>query len=526
MKNSFDKVDDIETKDRLYEFVNNLRRIAVNQKSENILKIAKKAFTKSMEIKDNKSAVRLYDIKIRLLYHKLTNLPIIEEMLSKMQKLSQNINFIEGIALVNQLMYHIEKLKGNNEASKQALEKAIKIVRTKDFQDEYTLFGCEYSYALDKWLEFHDFTVSYILEECLVYFYNNGFFRSLAHTIGVLGVIYTKMNNSRKILEISKLIFVNKSLFNELPPDIKGLSYYFAGLGYMLDLNLHFAEAFFKDAYNTLKPIHKESIYFSNFIILHSFLCTVTALQGKFEQSLILIEEAENLLKQDFFEKNLDLVTKKQIYHTLNLNKFYVYSRLKNFDTEKMQDLIEDVYIGSKSFYSNFMLLCEFILNSNLEYIKMKELLDTNNFSLNRVKHIILFILQKDEEKEESSDWKHLQRMEILKNREKTTKTTFIENVFADLLIAQQLFSLKRFEEIYTLLRKYEKQLQRIEVLELRIFMEAFIQVGAFKNGDPLGPALQYMAIKKCRNYGFSRLENKLLAYLDMQHIDNQSTIL
>ena len=119
MKNSFDKVDDIKTKDRLYEFVNNLRRIAVNQKSENILKIAKKAFTKSMEIKDYKSAVRLYDIKIRLLYHKLTNLPIIEEMLSKMQKLSQNINFIEGIALVNQLMYHIEKLKGNNEASKQ-----------------------------------------------------------------------------------------------------------------------------------------------------------------------------------------------------------------------------------------------------------------------------------------------------------------------------------------------------------------------------------------------------------------------
>ena len=50
--------------------------------------------------------------------------------------------------------------------------------------------------------------------------------------------------------------------------------------------------------------------------------------------------------------------------------------------------------------------------------------------------------------------------------------------------------------------------------------MEAFIQVGAYKTGDPLGPALQYMAIKKCRQYGFSRLENKLLEYLNIQGID------
>ncbi len=54
----------------------------------------------------------------------------------------------------------------------------------------------------------------------------------------------------------------------------------------------------------------------------------------------------------------------------------------------------------------------------------------------------------------------------------------------------------------------------------MRVFMEAFIQVGSFKNGDPLGPALQYMAIKKCRLYGFSRLENKLLYYFSIQGND------
>jgi len=55
--------------------------------------------------------------------------------------------------------------------------------------------------------------------------------------------------------------------------------------------------------------------------------------------------------------------------------------------------------------------------------------------------------------------------------------------------------------------------------------MEAFIQVGAYKNGDPLGPALQYMAIKKCRNYGFSRLEDTLLNYLQLQQNEIARTI-
>lgn len=69
-------------------------------------------------------------------------------------------------------------------------------------------------------------------------------------------------------------------------------------------------------------------------------------------------------------------------------------------------------------------------------------------------------------------------------------------------------------------MRKYVNRLDKLEVLEFRIFMEAFIQVGAYKTGNPLGPALQYMAIKKCRQYGFSRLENKLLEYLNIQGND------
>ena len=88
---------------------------------------------------------------------------------------------------------------------------------------------------------------------------------------------------------------------------------------------------------------------------------------------------------------------------------------------------------------------------------------------------------------------------------------TFIEIVFTDLLTAQELYVFNRFSEIYQLLKKYEKQIDRIEILEMRIFIEAFIQVGRFRNGDPLAPALHFMAIKRCRKNRFGRLEKILL---------------
>jgi len=248
-------------------------------------------------------------------------------------------------------------------------------------------------------------------------------------------------------------------------------------------------------------------------------MITVKALQGKIEQTWRIVKEVENLLEQEFFDKNPDLNTKKQIRHTLNLNKFYVYTRSKDFDSEEMQDLIEDLFKASKTLYSNFLLLSEYVLNSNLEPDKLKELLAIDNFSINRVKHIISYVLLGRTE-EYTTNKLFLERIEVLVNREKTEITTFIENAFADLLMAQQLFSLTKYRDIYPLLRKYRDQLNRIEVLEIRVFMEAFIQVGAYKTGDPLGPALQYMAIKKCRQYGFSRLESKLLDYLSIQGND------
>jgi len=281
-------------------------------------------------------------------------------------------------------------------------------------------------------------------------------------------------------------------------------------------LDLKFAETYFEKAYNLFKNTYRVSIYFSYYLVMHSFITTVKALQGKIEETRGMIIEAEKLLKDELFSKNLDSATKKQICHTLNLNKFYVYSRLKEFNPEKMSELIIEIYNGSKTLYSDFMLLSEFILNANLDSSKIKQLLKTDNYSINRVKHLILFVLI-GRNREGTSMRSLNKRIDVLTERTKTSKTSFIEDVLADLLIAQQLHSLKRYTEISNLLRKYEGKLDQIQVLELRLFMEAFIQIGVYRNGNPLGLVFHYTAIRKCNSYGFTRLETRLSEYLEMQ---------
>ncbi len=510
-------LEEANSEDKMSIFIDQLRITTSNNRNDSyLLSIVEKAILKCKQINDEKSLVKLYEIKISQIEHIRGNLPIVSDLIQQMKIISEKINYIGGLALAYYKEWFIEKLRGEGEKSLEALNKSMNYAKHFLNSDEYEYNVCNYSFAIEKWLSDHDAKSADILEQCSYYFSKNGFNRSYIQTIFMLVIIYSRAHKSSKVLQASRRFFKNERFFDSLPLDIKAIVYYSVGLGYMLELELNSAEIYFDKAYNIFTPIYKDSIYFAYYLVLHSHIVTVKALQGKLEQTMKMIDDVENLLQEEFYDKNLDTGTRRQICHTLNLNKFYVYSRLRSFNVDEISELIFKIFEGSKNEYSDFMLLSEFILNADLKPAKLKELLRIDNFSINCVKHLISYallgkrtgnFLSKNSEK----------RIDILTNRVKTRKTTFIENVLADLLIAQQLHELKRYKEISVLLSKYEKQLNNIEVLELRLFMEAFIQIGAYRNGDPLGPVFQYLAIRKCRYQGFSRLESKLLDYLEMQ---------
>lgn len=207
----------------------------------------------------------------------------------------------------------------------------------------------------------------------------------------------------------------------------------------------------------------------------------------------------------------MDEYSKKQVPHTLNLIKFYVYSRIFGFNHKIVQELNEKIYTGIKDNYSDSIILGEFILNAELSYEQLISLKEIENASIIRVGNIVDYAIERIKRKKTIKEKQYNRFISILKNKPAIKDLSYTENAFSDLLIAQELYSLKRYADIYQLLKKYEENIEKIDVLEMRIYMEAFIQVGKFKNGNPLAPALHFMAIKRCRERNFGRLEGILL---------------
>ncbi|MHA1201698.1 MAG: hypothetical protein ACTSQ4_04165 [Candidatus Heimdallarchaeaceae archaeon] len=323
-------------------------------------------------------------------------------------------------------------------------------------------------------------------------------------------------------MKLLKRIISGINFLSKMPREIQSIVHFFIGFTHGLCFNLKEAENHLLESHDILKSIYSDSIYSGYYLTTLSNLTTIYALQGKLEIASDKLKRVEELLEEEITTKNLDSFNKKQIEHSFNLTKFYIQSRLLDFNLGKSQDLIQTIVSNVGTYHSNAIMLSEFLLNANFTITDLQDIKKLNNPSTKRVEHILDLLICRGS----NDDTQALQRINALKRRPVEERMTYVERAFADLLAAQEYYKINRFAEIYPLLKKYENQTHKIEVLEMRVFMEAFIQVGAYKNCDPLGPALQYMAIKKCRNYGFSRLENRLLDYLDMQRRDIQSPIL
>jgi tetratricopeptide (TPR) repeat protein len=506
---------EICTVKEIKEIIGELRKISANEKSHEVLEIINCFLKKAENLDDTESIIFLLDLKVRQYYSSKENIVIVGSLIKKIKELSLLVSLDEGICLAYQLEWHVEKLKGKKDKNSKMIESAIEILNQKKINDEYTYYGCKYSYALELWFENRDYKCASFLEECVNYFYSNGFYHGLAMSLGVLSIIYQQTQNKEKSMKLLKRILGDTNLLSKMPVEIQSIVYYFIGVSHKLSFNLNEAEKHLMEAKSILKPIYKRSVYSGYYLTTLSHLTATYALQGKIELANKQMKEVEELIEEGIATKNLDSFNKKQIAHTFNLVKFYIQSRLYSFQIEDLQDLVQKIVGNIDKYYSNAMFFSEFLLNSDLSKDQLMKIKSLDNQSINRIEHIINFLLEQTPHIEEKQIIKSIS---ILRKKETKERITYVEKAFADLIAAREYYKIKRFAEISPLLKQYKNRLHRIEVLEMRIFMESFIQVGAYMNGDPLGPALQYMAIKKCRLYGFSRLENKLLEYLQLQH--------
>ena len=494
--------------DELQKIINSLRVICANEKTSELLVILNLAIEKSKKIGDKIGLVKLYELKIKQLYLYQENLMVVEELLSEMYEISRALNYKNGLALVFQIKGYIEFIKGNRKNSLEEVKKSRNLINESDENDIYVQNICNYSYAVSKWLVDRDTSSAEILRNCVEYFYSRGYHHSLAMSLGTLAIIYQQTQNKEESMKLVRKILCNNTIFSRMSKDIQSIVYFFIGFSHGLSLNLNDAEKCFLKTKNILKQTYKKSIYSGYYFLALSNLAAIYALQGRLHLALKQIEEVENLIEEGIVIKNLDSFNKRQMVHTFNLVNFYVRSRLADFAIETEQESAQLILKNIDKYHSNSIMFSEFLLNANLTEEQLMKIKNLKNPSTRRVEHIVNFLIEKTSNAEGQ---RVLQYARILQKRPVEKRMTYVEKAFADLLVAQEYYRIGRFAEIYPLLKKYKNQLDRIEVLEMRIFMEAFIQAGEFNNGDPLAPALHFMAIKRCREHNFTRLEETLL---------------
>jgi tetratricopeptide (TPR) repeat protein len=522
-----ERISSINSEVDLKVLISRLKILSSNMRSKKeVINLIEEFIAKANQISDFESTVVLHGLLILQLEHKVSNFNRIISLLEEMQCLAHKINYKEGIAFSYSFSWYIEKFQGNIDKSREEINKAVKLLNEIQQPDEFIYCFINYSYALEEWLNNRNPNAIEILESCVDYFYKNYLYHSLAMSLGALTIIYQQTQNKERSMSQIKKIVINHDFLDNMPEEIKSIIHYFVGVSHKLNFNLKEAEEHLSKAQDILKPIYKISIYSGYYVTTLSHLAAIYALQGKLELAHSKMLEVEDLLKEDLAKQNMNRYNRKQIIHTFNLTKFYIQSRSQRFQIEDVKALILNTKKNLRKYYSNAIMLSEFLISTELKIEELIEIKNLHNSSTKRVNHIIDFLIEKLKiKKEHASDCQVLKYVNTLKRRPVEERMTNVEKAFADLLAAQEYYKISRFSDIYPLLKKYKKQLHRIEVLEIRIFMEAFIQVGAFKNGDPLGPALQYMAIKKCRQYGFSRLENKLLDYLQLQQKEITRTV-
>ncbi len=515
MEDKVKEIDTINSKESMSLFIDRFRVLASNNRNnENILDLISKAIQKCNQLDDQKSLVKLYEIKVSQIEHLQEKQQDISRLVRQMKDISKKINYLGGLALAYNIEWYIEKYNGRIERSLKALEISMNYVSQYLNSEEYEYYVCNYSFAVENWLSKRDVESSLILEKCANYFHRSGFYRSFTQCLSLLMMIYQQTQNKKNSMELIREIFNRGDFLYKIPKDVQSIIHYFIGVTHELNFNLKEATTHLSESKSKLEPLYKEDMYSGYYLITLSYLTATYALQGKLELALKQVREVDALIEEGIVTKNLDSFSKGQIIHNFDLTIFYIKSRLQGFHIEELQELLQTILTNISKYYSNAIFFSELLLNANLTNEQLIEIKNLNNPSTKRVGHIINFLIEKATHTEEKQI---INLISALKRKPVEERMTFAEKAFADLLAAQEYYKLNRFTDIYPLLKKYENQLHRIEVLELRVFMEAFIQIGAYKNGDPLGPALQYMAIKKCKNYGFSRLENRLIDYLQMQ---------
>lgn len=124
----------------------------------------------------------------------MDTLPEVIGIVSRMDKYSQEHNYVEGQALTSIVTWQIEQIMRDYEEAKKAKPQAYNLLSQIPVPNPLNYYSIKYSYAFSKWKDDDDPSASVDLEECYHYFKSVGMISPAAKTGYILFRIYYFQN--------------------------------------------------------------------------------------------------------------------------------------------------------------------------------------------------------------------------------------------------------------------------------------------------------------------------------------------
>ncbi len=507
-----EQVEDIDTIEELQEIALEIRKSYRNWEEKEALEIIDKTIEKSLELGDHRSHIDLLYTKQGLFFGRIDLLPEVEGIISRMERLAEQNNYLEGKALALILIWQVEKLKKNYDEAIEAREKAMEIMNTLPDPSKMNYHAILFSFAYGVFTEEGDFTAAEHFEECRKYFLKEQMIIPLIKTYQHLTKIYSWTNEEEKMSEILTECRSQTHLFSTLSDDSRVLTHNMLG-------NLFLYNSFRTQAEMhllTSKELNKDRVHLGQNVFFYIgsllLLARIYAERGDFEGIKETIIDLQSVVNH----RRTKMMLTKELYSflitSLNISLLY-YSIHKGLMMATDEESILALIPFTKNLNVSSQILGELLVYSGIKVETLEGVIKKDEKHIEeRLKNVIDYLIEINSHSSGGYRKKVEKTMEKLVNGKEEEKT---ENIFANLLIAKLLLSTGNYGEYMQIMEMYLGKIEQIENSSLRLMAEAFAYIYSYLQGVSNKVIFQKLTIleKRCQQEGLVKLYDEIILY-------------
>ncbi|MBY9002131.1 MAG: hypothetical protein KGD64_14520 [Candidatus Heimdallarchaeota archaeon] len=514
-------IDDLDidkiSKKELRKVVTDLLELTRRLPSEQSQKLIDKLIAKCEQLNDKESLVIIYYVKHIFIFGLLRKNGEIQELAEKMNSISEEIDFQEGIALYNMVLWGLEKLQGNIEGAITLRNMSMELMNSLEKPNLTILNWIKYSFAVGEWTEEKKPASVDILEDCMIYFRKREHYSSEIQAATIIADIYSKTNQNDKLVNIVQEIMGDDNLFQYYPKEVLGRFHFYLGLMFLTKADIELAEMHLFSSTQLFKRFGLRSNYIYDYLLGLSILARIYATTGQLVKVHEILSELKAIVDEGDLSERISKQFVNSLLSSITITQFYVTFHRRENHSEDFQDQLKYLLLKYQQFLLLPEMLTELMVYSGIEIDELNEL-KKERVSSEFLKKVINFLIELQNPKESNTEKRIKNASKILNLSNENSVRDGFGRIFGDLILAKLYLSIGKYEEFKNVMKRYIFKTERITHISLQFLAQSMEIIYKFLQGDKAEKAIDKLTniITQCENRGMKRVCNEVKALRQM----------